>query len=78
MGGFFWKAGDDTLTRTKTNGWNLKMVPWKRRNIDPNHQSWGSMLVFRGVTRTKKWWFPLEIIDSFKEEMFVFFCMHRF
>ena len=36
-------------TPPKINGWNLKIIPWKRRNIDPNHQFWASMLVFRGV-----------------------------
>ena len=25
------------------------MPPWKRKNIDPNHQFWGSMLNFRGL-----------------------------
>ena len=36
------------VTPPKTNGWNLKIPPWKRRN----HQSWGSMLVFGGVLIT--------------------------
>ena len=28
-------------------------APWKRKNIDPNHQFWGSMFCFRGCTQQK-------------------------
>ena len=31
-----------------------KMSPWKRVNMDPNHQFWGSMLNFRGVGKYKR------------------------
>ena len=37
-------------TPLKTNGWNLKIPHWKRRNIDPNHQFLGSMFVLGGVS----------------------------
>ena len=38
-------------TPLKTNGWNLKIPHWKRRNIDPNHQILGFHVCFRGCIR---------------------------
>ena len=35
----------------KTNGWNLKIHVWKRRNIDPNHQIFGFHVCFRGCNQ---------------------------
>ena len=45
----------DFSISAKTNGWDLvflnKKTPWKRRNIDPNHQLWGVPAVsFRGCS----------------------------
>ena len=41
--------GNYKATPLKTNGWNLKIPPWKRRNIDPNHQFLGSMFALGSV-----------------------------
>ena len=38
-------------TPPKTNGWNLKIIPWKRRNIYKPPIFWGSMFrdkLYRG------------------------------
>ncbi len=54
-------------TTPKTNGWNLKITPLKRKIIWTKPPFWGSMLVFRGVnffTAVFRWLFHLEFLTS--------------
>ena len=43
-------------TPPKINGWNLKIIPWKRRNIDPNHQFLGFHVSFQGCNKLTEFW----------------------